>query len=719
MPSRGVARWGVSLPAVLALLALPAAGVPAGQAGRRITAEEAVREGSAAKGDAPVEVVAQKFPEPLARGQAEGTAWLPYYVELKARRDRPVQVELKISVLNIDQQAATEIFTARRRVEVPPGAPTRAWLYVRHDGGEGRNLKVRPSCRADGIDIPLAEGDIATFGGDPDEYEIPAIVVGEHTRASLSPWGESNPSIGRQTLSNRRLIRFEEKELPDSAAGYQQARLLILRNPDLKTLEPAQAEAIRRWVFQGGWTIFVPSPTGEIFKSPLVSGLLGDIGNAFGGGARIGEPRVRTGFVPQDLHSAEKAERGARFAKAAAVFPGEGKSYTLIDPVRLPAGKDPERVIVSADPGDEEPLSSGARLYYEMAFGSGRVGVMTLDDMALTEESTLGFRAAFWAQIIGGAAAGGIRARGRDESIPAVIRSGLTRELGIWFIALLVIVYLAVIGPGLYFLLRRLGKLPAIVWVEPLVVILYVGIIAFTAYVTKGVLTKLRTVTVIEHSGAETLALRRSYLGVFSAGDDRYRVAAPGCDFLENVGDHGGAEPRIDMDLGPPDGPAIRDFRIAQWGTALFAARAVEDWQDGAKVTVRDLEEEREGIAGAARRLEIQNDTPFAFRRGFVAEGGKVYLCPAIPKGGAVSASLPEVDLGKSSPSGRSSPGKKADEDLQQDPFEGNDLLRAAVRSLLGESSTFIGDIERDDRDFAVDRPSTLDRRADIYVERR
>ena len=133
--------------------------------------------------------------------------------------------------------------------------------------------------------------------------------------------------------------------------------------------------------------------------------------------------------------------------------------------------------------------------------------MLTIDDQLHADEAGdpyRAFRQDLWYRILD-SSSGGVSdrwhrrvARFQDRSLFNFMKSGLSAELGIWFIAGLVLVYLLLVGPGLYFFLKRKGKLPWVVWIEPGIVVVYVGMIFLTGYLTRGVLTQARTVTLFQ-----------------------------------------------------------------------------------------------------------------------------------------------------------------------------------------------------------------------------
>lgn len=654
-----------------------------------------------------VEVSDHLFPEEIAQElSGSSSGWLPYYVELKGLGERAVRVELTGTVQKYENGKWTDRFVTRQSIEVAPGAPTRTWLHLHFDGGGNDDFRVRGTVLAGGRQsLALPDKDLS-FGVDSNVF--PMFVTGEHTMASRSPWGSSNLPTQIGEISPRGIVRVPEKALPDQVIGFSTIRLLVLRNPDLTVMEPAQMNAIRLWVFLGGWVILVPSPRGELFRSALLGNLLP--------GAKIGELQTVAGHVPRTLWA---GGRQARRVEIGAVDPGEGSSYTIIDPVRIEG----DREILSSEL-EEAGTSSGAgasppanavRLFYEVGYGAGRVGVMTFDDMSFGEPS-LTFRRVLWRQILEGGrqSASAVlhwdRRRSGDQLARAV-GAGLTREIGVWFIVFLVVGYLLVIGPGLYFLLKRWKRLPAIVWVEPLVVLVYIGIIALTAYVTKGVLTRVRTLTVFEHVAGAPFAVKRSYLGLFSSGETVYRISAPGSSLILPV-ESGDRVVRISNS---PPGPELQDWQIAQWGIGTFTAWGLQEVAPDFGLEI-ELNPREAGWIEEAREVTIRNNTDLDVSRGFlISSAGKIY------NAGSISPGQEVVIQGPLQPAEILEKSEKA-EAATGNPFPRDDLLRNVVNILRSRGAPFsrlryIGILQREEDDFEVNHASSLDHRVDLIVE--
>jgi ABC-2 type transport system ATP-binding protein len=132
-----------------------------------------------------------------------------------------------------------------------------------------------------------------------------------------------------------------------------------------------------------------------------------------------------------------------------------------------------------------------------------------------------------------------------------------------------VAIYLTIIGPCVYFFLKRIKRLPWVVWVEPLIVVVYVGLIFLTGYLSRGVLTQTQSVAVYNWRENDPLMIKPSFLGVFSSEEARYRVTSNGARWLRPAFSNEREAARIglrrDLLAEKADGPTIEGISIFEY----------------------------------------------------------------------------------------------------------------------------------------------------------
>ena len=593
----------------------------------------------------PIEVVDAFFPERACPFLPARGAWLPLYVELRSTSEQTESVLLRASVSRAagDEDKSNSL-VSESRVEVPPGqAPRRAWLYVRVRPQELDFQSVRLELVVRGRTMPLSmfgtAGNVVVSADS--QGVLPMWIVGGD-RDEVAPWPQTRRRTGAKKaigdhLSSEAVERLELHELPDASIGYQAIGAVILRGLDEARLEEAQVEALLRWVSSGGLVILAPTGNEDaIFRSDLALRLLG----------LEAEATRYEGFQPEflvGLSGSHLHRRGTPVLEALQKnLPpplAREETFDLFEPI--PPGTPVRRAIVSVADLETESLvqaiksdwkSSDRVVYTERAIGQGRVGCLGLDDQLHGHRGAVGdLRATLWGTIL---SRGSLPARSSASSRAAeLVNSPLSsvfsdsdREIGTLFIGGLIVVYLLIVGPGVYFFLKRRRRLPAILWVEPLVILAYLGVIYGVGYFTKGFLTQAERFTLIHQSPGAPFALRESYLSLFSAADTTYDVECPAGDWVlpifANAAERDGREVHLVRELGARSGAsdataggvALRDYRLNLWQHAAF--RNV-GWQDlGGDVEIDGLEA---GVAGTGPDLRITNGLPWPITGGRVA----------------------------------------------------------------------------------------------------
>ncbi|MBI4583052.1 MAG: hypothetical protein HY717_03365 [Planctomycetes bacterium] len=664
------------------------------------------------------------------RGIQEGMSaavagWLPVYLELANHQKEAMRVQVEGALLSKEPQARAEPeFQTQAAVEVPAGSKKRLWIYLRYHASSSNDLSLQTAVvrvRAAGTEQYHKRWQFYC-GREDAELSPLGLVSGEHLHNGGSPWGDSMQGDSRQSqVSGRKLEAIEERWLPDDPLGYQSMDLLILRNFDEREMDGKQLEAIRDWVFLGGWTILVPSPGGEIFSTRLAKLLLPP--------DSFREMKTEEKFEPAGLATMTGNVLRQELRKW---WEGERPrlSYLRLDPADLPANAAGLEIFSLDKFQAGSARSSGRRLYLELPFGRGKVGVLTIDDQSISGETSLEFRRALWWEILQ-PAGHHIRQRQarwssqvgefQNERLVRFLKSGLSPELGLWFLAILVLIYLLIIGPGLYFFLKRINRLPWVVWLEPAIVVMYVGLIFLTGHLTRGVLNQMRAVSILHWREGAPFAEKEAYLGVFSSNDARFQIRAPGSRWLRPVFSNDQEAVGVQMTASSKDSQrprTIAGFHLDLWQTGVFAAMDLVPMKGA-------LEIARSGdpTAGVTKALQISNGTPFSILRGLAFDTvGACYQVGGIPPGGRAvleGEALRPVDLRQGSSRPRQQAGVQEEGAFADDPL----LAEVVLAIIRGEASlnaygniACIAVLDRRDADFEVEPGASLKHRADLLV---
>lgn len=661
---------------------------------------------------ASVEVTDVFFPESTGKNLAAYGGWLPVYVELEPKSGAPQQVTIEGSVT---VRGGGKPFQVRQSVEVAPGARRRAWTYLR--AGPVEQLQTARIAILDGRRELLRadEWDVSAFNWRGARLSL--LVVWENTGGDDTPWpGNLSTSGGQLSNFQEAVQSCRARQLPDRVIGYHAVDMVVLRYLGTDKLEPAQLQALRAWVYLGGYVILVPSEgSPEIFGSEIARRLLGDL---------LTDPKAEDGFVPRNLVLVDEARPG-RFAPGdddEDISVGEERFYTLLDPLSAGVAKEilalpedtvaltdlvpPEGVVpseasdgegsVDESPGNDAPpdLSKARRLYAEVPFGRGRVGVFTFDDQTYRDRETQNFLRAIWRNIVHMRLALETRnfteqaAQLQDAQIEAQLKDS-SREIGLPVITGLISCYLLLVGPGLYFLLRRLRRLPSVIWAEPLLVLVYLGVIFTTGYITKGVLTKTRLLTFISHREGDPLALRESYLTIFSAAEEVYRISSPRGDLLQPIYKNEAEQRPVKLERKAEGELALGGYKLAHWQEGHVVNVEVLDF-DTAGV---EINETRDSLG--TPRLTISNNLPYDIREGTYYTSGDAYAVPEVRPGNTVEVVL--------------------EEPVEDDAFSERRKIPAKGFGYRGFPK-FAAVVARGDEDFRINRRSSLRERVDYYL---
>jgi hypothetical protein len=343
-------------------------------------------------------------------------------------------------------------------------------------------------------------------------------------------------------------------------------------------------------------------------------------------------------------------------------------------------------------------------VYIEIPVGRGAVGVLTMniEGLAVTP-ANVAFLQDLWRPIVRWRIEAGrsdLQARwtrSHSSELASKLRDE-SRDIGIPFLVALIVFYLVLVGPVLYFLLKRKNRLLDLIWAEPLLALVYVGVVFATGYLTKGVLTKTQLWTLIKQVEGEDLGARESYLAIFSGDEADYTIRAPHGDFLISVAANAkeARQAKTVVVSEARGGHALEDYRLELWQQGYAVnGEFVEFSGDGIELSQHENDE------GEAM-VRFKNNLPFPVVSAMIPEG-PLFLPPLAP---GAEVELPARSLLSETGLGRASR-------LQSEE------LREKIESLLRQSYGLQGEprlialLQRDVNDFEIDLPSTVKERFD------
>jgi hypothetical protein len=472
-------------------------------------------------------------------GVSKFAAWTPVYVSLEVMGEVTEPAELLIETPDADEinttlaipidltgiAAGTKVYAPDRGAigyVRPASAQTEVTVTVRAKSGapisEPRRVRLRPR-------EPL-QYVVLALGGAPAGFELPKPATGGDTAGTLR--------FGRVELAHINTFA----DLPDQWFGYEGADLVLLNTGTatdefLKQLfsEPAGArkrDALIEWVRRGGRLVI---SVGE--KAKLVA-QFEQLQNLLPYRLKPGEPSRTVGAVSlfwsagqasqTNVLSGSLGDNSAPFAIANLV-PREGNPANVVIP---PAGRqEAGREILAA----------------QSAFGLGRVTVIgfDLDGPAFAKFSR---RADFWDWVLrecgaNRASAGGegktrppgVLTEDEDEANAAIRLHNDTFEgvpvVSFGWVAMLIALYLVLIGPLEYYFLKRiLGRLE-LTWVTfPIIALTVSGLAYFSADAVKGRELRVNKVDVVDVDPESDRIYGTTWFTVFSPKIDTYSVTA-------------------------------------------------------------------------------------------------------------------------------------------------------------------------------------------------
>jgi len=396
-----------------------------------------------------------------------------------------------------------------------------------------------------------------------------------------------------QNTANPVVIPLDVADLPDRIEAWSALDRLIWQDVDSNTLTTEQVAAMRGWLALGGRLIVV--------------------GGTAGPGVLSGFPDAILPYRPAttlDVAPASLTTLLAQVPDDAADVPA--MSGELMRGRALVTSGD--RVVAADAP-----------------YGSGGVTVIGLDPtvgwIAETQATV-----ALWRSLIP-SRTGQMTGTGDDTQIVGAVSDLPALQLPpIGGLVLLLLGYIALIGPINYFVLRRLDKREwAWVTMPALIAVFAAGAYAYGAAL-RGSDVIVNEVAIVRGAPGATEGAAQVYLGVFSPTRGTYQVALPGGALLSapvNGDFFGGQGTVLDVVQGQP-------ARVRNLSVGFGSLRTVRaETQAEVPLVTADLELVDGVVSGT-----IRNDSTKILEAPSVVLGGSVVVLPDIAPGDTGSVNL-------------------------------------------------------------------------------
>lgn len=414
---------------------------------------------------------------PAFEGYFKYGEWLPLWVEL-SNSGPDVEVEVQVQVLS----ANPTLFVAR--LQLPNGARKRVPLYILPNN----------YTRQVTVDLKADESLLATRRVEVNPQPTVTYLVG-----ILSPERGPLALISTVEIPGQKrpvqLVNLNPQDLPERFEGLRSLDLIIINRSDTSSLTPGQVRALETWVRQGGRLVL----GGGAEAANVISGLKG---------ALFASP------TPEPIEVNE--------------LPGLEAFLKNEHPIRIPG----PFVVARLSPGSGQTLASqnDLILIQEWPLEKGFVNFVALDLTASPFDAWSG-SAAFWQKLISPAASFPLNAP-PDMSARQQVAGGLVYPLSnlpmldlpsIQGLAILLGVYILLVGPLNYLLLRRTNRLH-LAWVTiPVITLVFSGASFGLGYALRGTDIFINKIAIyrLEPSGRAQVD---SYIGLFSPAQRAYEV---------------------------------------------------------------------------------------------------------------------------------------------------------------------------------------------------
>jgi len=538
---------------------------------------------------------------PAFEGNFKYGEWLPVFVELE-NSGPDTQAVIQIP---IQGSGGTIVYASP--LELPAGARKRVTVYVLPNNFT-RQLSVD---LVSGDDL-LASQRINVYPNPNVNYLI-GLIAPERGALSLIATTEL-PGIKRAKV----MLDIPPAQLPEKFEGLRSFDLLVINQVDTSTLTPQQTQAIETWVRRGGRLVI-------------------------GGGS--GAP-LNVAGLPASLFPAEVVSTTALQSLAGLEqFVGPDYPIRVSGPfVFAQIATDSGRVLASQDQ---------SLLVSEWIADNGFVNFIALDPAVSPFDAWNG-AVSFWNNLLSPGSAypdylpTDSSARQQfANNMPYVLSNLPVLDLpSASALALMLVIYIILVGPVNYFVLRQSKKLH-LAWITIPLITLFFSVASFTlGYAMHGTDIFINKISVIqlEPGGA---AHFDSFVGVYSPAQTAYQIEVKGGGLLSPLTPYDQPWSSISPSSDPISG---RVMTLIQGDPALVQGLSVDQWSMQSFMVEGSISEF--GSLQGQIRLEpdqmsgeLINLTDHSFEDAFVVFGGKYSRLGTMTPGSKAEFSLDLTDL--------------------------------------------------------------------------
>ena len=517
--------------------------------------------------------------QPALDGYFKYGEWLPVWVTLE-NSGPDVQAEVRVRLS--DGGGATTFATP---ADLPTGSRKRVPVYI------------LPNSFSHELEVQLLEEETLlasrkiTVRPQPNVNYLIGLVAPERGALSLlqtiSLPGQQRPVV---------LIDLTLADLPERVEGLRSLNSLVINAVDTSGLSTGQQAALQSWVQQGGRLVI-------------------------GGGAEAlrtaaGLPDSLLPFTPRSLEEVEQLDALAEFA-------GGGEEVRVPGPFTVATGE----IRAGRTLLRQEQLP----LIQEQAVDRGFVDFVALD-LARTPFDAWSGTGSFWEALLSPGANYpewlpydmSLR-QNRASSMPYALSNLPALELpSIRSLALLLAVYILIVGPVNYLVLRWRKRLH-LAWVTtPLFTLIFSAGAFGLGYALHGTDLILNKIAIVEVQPDGNASVS-SYMGLFSPAQQSYEIAVSGGGLLSPLhmeGDPwgtGGINQSADMLFLQGETSQVRGLTVNQWSMQSFMAELT--WNGFGQVT-GDLQLEG-GEGDSTLAGTVHNETAYTLKDAVLVLGSQ------------------------------------------------------------------------------------------------
>ena len=424
-------------------------------------------------------------------------------------------------------------------------------LVEGRERGDGRVLaKISsqdPNQAAAFTGSPISGNDplLIGFGGDPGAF---SFLNGR--QLPMPPQNQNGRYYGNQntgTAPTVQVAALSAADLPDRAAGYAGVYAFLLRSDaPVEALTEAQSAALRSWVASGGLLIVCGGPDATRFGSPFFEGLLPAV--------------VSTAGISEMLTLTPKPLSGAHVVLA------RGEPLVVAGPYG--AGTVMVTAFEPKIPSSQPDVTALPMVWKTLLAHRSSMPALRL---AASREETPNLNY--------------YSSRGGPRLSETVIRGPSLDAPGTSVIAIFLLIYLIVLVPANYLMLKRLDRKEWAWATIPVLVLLFAAGTFGVGYAAKGGSVFVNRAALIETSAGHSEAGVYSEIGLFSPHRSSHDIDLPGNNLVAAI-------PNANLDYGrggdvqgaggaqfveTPSGVSLVSTPVNMWAMRAFDVQSTVD----------------------------------------------------------------------------------------------------------------------------------------------